>query len=179
MQGQHRLHQGKFVAYDPSAKVPLLIRGPGDSRRDSVSKELVSNVDIVPTILDAGERRPRRHPGRPLAAPLRERPCAALHPPDPARDRPPDRDLRPASASASGKPKFKKKSIRVKNLDLDRTAQLAKVVKPPKYRAIRTGRYLLIKYSDGGRELYDMPATRFRWTRSGRTRATSRCASGC
>ena len=30
-------------------------------------------------------------------------------------------------------------------------------MKPPKYRAIRTGRYLLIKYSDGGRELYDMP----------------------
>ena len=29
MQGQHRLHQGKFVAYDPSSKVPLLIRGPG------------------------------------------------------------------------------------------------------------------------------------------------------
>ncbi len=30
------------------------------------------------------------------------------------------------------------------------------MIKPPKYRAIRTNRYLLIKSSDGGRELYDM-----------------------
>ena len=30
------------------------------------------------------------------------------------------------------------------------------MIKPPKYRALRTKRYLLIKYSDGGRELYDM-----------------------
>ena len=26
----------------------------------------------------------------------------------------------------------------------------------PRYRAIRTGRYLLVKYSDGSRELYDL-----------------------
>ena len=180
MQGQHRLHQGKFVAYDPSAKVPLLIRGPGIPP-GSVSKELVSNVDIVPTILDAAGAAARASPRTaarcspsPRDPALRSnRPILletgrpiAISPTPPA---PPPR----ASASA------RRSSIRVKNLDLDRTAQLAKVVKPPKYRAIRTSRYLLIKYSDGGRELYDMPKTRSRSTRSRRTPATSRSSSSC
>ena len=179
MQGQHRLHQGKFVAYDPSAKVPLLIRGPGIPP-GSISKELVSNVDIVPTILDAANAAPGvTQDGRSLL-PYAANPAAALDPPDPARDRPPDRDLRPRErVRRRASPSSRSSSIRVKNLDLDRTAQIAKVVKPPKYRAIRTGRYLLIKYADGGRELYDMPRTRCRSTRSGRTRATSRSASAC
>jgi N-acetylglucosamine-6-sulfatase len=154
MQGQHRLHQGKFVAYDPSSKVPLLMRGPGIPAA-ATTKELVSNVDIVPTILDATgatpgvtqdgrsmlpfARNPTLRSTRPLLLET-GRPIAISDP-----------------ASASGGKKFKKSSIKVKNLDLDRTAQLAKVIKPPKYRAIRTGRYLMVKYSDGGRELYDMP----------------------
>src|SRR5262249_62211232 len=44
----------------------------------------------------------------------------------------------------------------VKNLDLDHTAQIARAIVAPRYRAIRTGRYLLVKYSDGSRELYDL-----------------------
>ena len=156
MQGQHRLHQGKFVAYDASAKVPLLIRGPGIPA-GSVSKELVSNVDIVPTILDAANAAPGiTQDGRSLLPYSRDPSLRSTRPLLLETGRP-IAISDPASASASGKGKFKKKSIRVKNLDLDRTAQLAKVVKPPKYRGIRTGRYLLVKYSDGGRELYDMP----------------------
>ena len=156
MQGQHRLHQGKFVAYDPSAKVPLLIRGPGIPPQ-SISKELVSNVDIVPTILDAANATPGvTQDGRSLL-PYAADPTLRSTRPILLETGRPIAISDPLSASASGKPKFKKQSIRVKNLDLDRTAQIAKVVKPPKYRAIRTGRYLLIKYADGGRELYDMP----------------------
>ncbi len=159
MQGQHRLHQGKFVAYDPSAKVPLLVRGPGIPP-GSVSKELVSNVDIVPTILDAANATPGvTQDGRSLL-PFAADPALRSTRPILLETGRPIAISDPLSASASGKPKFKKKSIRVKNLDLDRTAQIAKVVKPPKYRAIRTGRYLLIKYADGGRELYDMPRDR-------------------
>ena len=44
----------------------------------------------------------------------------------------------------------------VKNTDLDHTAQLSRAIVAPRYRAIRTGRYLLTKYSDGGREMYDI-----------------------
>ena len=156
MQGQHRLHQGKFVAYDPSSKVPLLIRGPGIPP-GSISKELVSNVDIVPTILDAANATPGvTQDGRSLL-PFAADPALRSTRPILLETGRPIAISDPLSASASGKRRFKKKSIRVKNLDLDRTAQIAKVVKPPKYRAIRTGRYLLIKYADGGRELYDMP----------------------
>jgi N-acetylglucosamine-6-sulfatase len=156
MQGQQRLHQGKFVAYEPSAKVPLLIRGPGIPP-GSVSKELVSNVDIVPTILDAAGANPgvtqdgrsmlpfARDPAQRSERPILLETGRAIAISD------------PASAAAAGGGKARKGSVYVKNLDLDRTAQIAKVVKPPKYRAIRTARYLLIKYSDGGRELYDMP----------------------
>ena len=48
----------------------------------------------------------------------------------------------------------------MKNLDLDRSAQIARVITAPRYRAIRTGRYMLAKYGDGGRELYDLQKDR-------------------
>ena len=155
MQGQHRLHQGKFVAYDPSSKVPLMIRGPGITP-GSVSTELVSNVDLVKTILDISGANPgitvdgrsllpfAADPGRRTGRPILFETGRAIALAD------------PASASAAGKNR-RRSPKRVKNLDLDRTAQLSgRVIKPPKYRALRTKRYLLIKYTDGGRELYDM-----------------------
>jgi N-acetylglucosamine-6-sulfatase len=44
----------------------------------------------------------------------------------------------------------------VKNLDLDRTAQIARAIIAPKYRAIHTNRYVLVKYGNGNREMYDL-----------------------
>jgi N-acetylglucosamine-6-sulfatase len=153
MQGQHRLHQGKFVAYDASSKVPLLLRGPGIPP-GAVSKELVSNVDIVPTILDAaGAIAGVTQDGRSLL-PFARQPGERTRRPILLETGRPIAIADPASAAGGGK---LRSSVYVKNLDLDRTAQISgRVIKPPKYRAIRTGRYLLIKYSDGGRELYDM-----------------------
>ncbi|MGH2955889.1 MAG: sulfatase family protein [Solirubrobacterales bacterium] len=151
MQGQHRLHQGKFVPYEPSVQIPLLIRGPGIPP-GGVSKTLVSNVDIVPTILDAANAAPGLpQDGRSLL------PYAA----DPRRDstRPILLETGPPGAigeiaRASGK--RVRISKHVKNLDLDGAAQIARVITAPRYRAIRTSRYLLVKYGDSGRELYDM-----------------------
>ncbi|MCE3267726.1 MAG: sulfatase [Solirubrobacterales bacterium] len=152
MQGQQRLHQGKFVAYDPSSKVPLLIRGPGVPA-GVTTKELVSNVDVVPTLLDAAGAAPGiTQDGRSML-PFARKPSLRSTRPVLLETGQPIGISDPASASGGARAKS---SIRVKNLDLDGTAQFAKVVKPPKYRAIRTGRYLLVKYSDGGRELYDM-----------------------
>ena len=51
MSGEHRLPKGKYVPYEPSIRVPLIIRGPGLSP-GARSEELVSNVDLAPTILD-------------------------------------------------------------------------------------------------------------------------------
>jgi arylsulfatase A-like enzyme len=154
MQGQHRLHQGKFVAYDPSAKVPLLIRGPG-IQPGVVPNEMVTNVDLVATILDIANADPGITIDGRSYLPFAQSPTTRSQRPILFETGRAIALADPAGASTSKR--RKKSSIYVKNLDLDRTAQLSgRVIKPPKYRAIRTRRYLLIKYSDHGRELYDM-----------------------
>ncbi len=50
--GEHRDDQGKGKHYEPSTRVPLLIRGPGVAA-GTVEDELVTNADLAPTILDA------------------------------------------------------------------------------------------------------------------------------
>ena len=52
--GEHRLVKGKFLPYEPSLRVPLIVRGPGFAG-GTRSEELVSNVDLAPTILDWAE----------------------------------------------------------------------------------------------------------------------------
>jgi N-acetylglucosamine-6-sulfatase len=59
MKGQHRLPYNKTVAYDPSAKVPLIIRGPG-VLAERTRSEIVSNIDLTATILDLAGVMPRR-----------------------------------------------------------------------------------------------------------------------
>ena len=66
-QGEHRIHKGKYLAYDPSSHVPLLIRGPGIPP-GTVSGEVVSNADLAPTILEAAGADRRPADGRALAA---------------------------------------------------------------------------------------------------------------
>jgi arylsulfatase A-like enzyme len=52
MQGQHRIRAGKVFLYEPSVRVPLLMRGPGIPHGIHV-KQWASNVDLAPTILEA------------------------------------------------------------------------------------------------------------------------------
>ncbi|MFL5895069.1 MAG: sulfatase [Thermoleophilaceae bacterium] len=52
LQGQHRIRAGKVFLYEPSIRVPLLMRGPGIPRGVHV-RSWASNVDLAPTILDA------------------------------------------------------------------------------------------------------------------------------
>jgi arylsulfatase A-like enzyme len=47
--GEHRITKGKTLAYEPSARIPILIRGPGIPAGGR-PKALVSNVDVAPTI---------------------------------------------------------------------------------------------------------------------------------
>jgi arylsulfatase A-like enzyme len=53
IQGEHRIKGGKAVPYEGAIRIPMIIRGP-DVVRGENAKELVSNVDVVPTILDLG-----------------------------------------------------------------------------------------------------------------------------
>jgi N-acetylglucosamine-6-sulfatase len=50
--GEHRLPHGKAKAYDPSVRVPLLIRGPGVPAGVQ-PQQMAVNADLAPTILDA------------------------------------------------------------------------------------------------------------------------------
>jgi arylsulfatase A-like enzyme len=57
--GEHRVQTGKLLVYEPSVRVPLILRGPGlphGARRAS----LVANVDLAATILDAANATPGR-----------------------------------------------------------------------------------------------------------------------
>jgi N-acetylglucosamine-6-sulfatase len=54
MQGEHRIHAGKTVPYDPSAKVPLLVRGPGFPA-GIARGQLVGNIDVAPTLVDVAD----------------------------------------------------------------------------------------------------------------------------
>ena len=57
--GEHRVRQGKLLVYEPSIRLPLLMRGPGVPENESQS-QLVTNADLAPTILDAADARPGR-----------------------------------------------------------------------------------------------------------------------
>jgi len=61
MHGEHRIPSGKVVVYEPSIRVPLILRGPGVPR-GRTHRDLVVNADVAATILDAANARA----GRPL-----------------------------------------------------------------------------------------------------------------
>jgi N-acetylglucosamine-6-sulfatase len=130
MQGEHRIPKGKYFPYDPATHVPLLIRGPGIPA-GSVSDELVANVDLAPTILDVtGAAGAPASDGRSLLPfardPLRRTGRAVLH-----------------EGLVSG--------------DVDRDGYLLPFARGPgTYFAIRTDRYLYVRWRGGARELYDL-----------------------
>lgn len=55
--GEHRIRQGKILPYEPSLRVPLLIRGPGIPRGE-LRQAPISTVDLAPTFADAAGVRP-------------------------------------------------------------------------------------------------------------------------
>jgi N-acetylglucosamine-6-sulfatase len=160
--GEHRIAAGKFLPYDPSSRVPLLIRGPGIPH-GAASDELVWLGDIPQTILNiaSGTENPALD-GRSLL------PFAQ----DPAR-----RTTRPvllegdtgggiaeagAARTSAARAKTAKVGVAgksgVKNLDQEPNAIKSRsaVKNAPAYRAIRTDRYLFVVYANGQTELYDM-----------------------
>ena len=56
MSGEHRVPKGKVLAYEPSIRVPLLMRGPG-LPSGATRTQLVWNGDLAPTILEAAGAR--------------------------------------------------------------------------------------------------------------------------
>jgi N-acetylglucosamine-6-sulfatase len=71
LQGQHRIGRGKVVPYGDSARVPLLIRGPG-FRRGARSDAVVANLDLAPTFLQLAGAEPLLGPDGISLVPLLE-----------------------------------------------------------------------------------------------------------
>ena len=59
MHGEHRVPQGKVVLYEPSIRVPLIIRGPNLPAGVHRS-QFVENIDLAPTIVDVTDAQPGR-----------------------------------------------------------------------------------------------------------------------
>jgi arylsulfatase A-like enzyme len=133
MQGEHDVPSGKMLPYDPSTRVPLLIRGPGIPE-GRVSRELVGNIDLAPTILQAA----RAHAGK--AVDGRSLLRFARHPRL--------RTRRPFLHETGGL-----RYIPVRDQDEDGTPAVRRILS---YRAVRTDRWLYIEYRRGARELYDL-----------------------
>ena len=49
--GEHRIAEGKATPFEESIRFPLIVRGPGVPH-DRILEQLVSNVDLHPTLLD-------------------------------------------------------------------------------------------------------------------------------
>ena len=135
MQGEHDVPSGKMLPYEPSTAVPLLLRGPGIPA-GAVSRELVANVDLAPTILEPRARgRASWSTGARCSRSRATR--AALH------------------AARSLHETGGRRYILARDEDLGPAADLRRVMS---YRAVRTRRWLWVEYRDGARELYDRRA---------------------
>ena len=129
MQGEHRITGDKFLPYEESLRIPLIIRGPGVPK-DRTVKGQVSNVDFAPTLLDAADADAgRTMDGVSLLPTLRD------------RERPPERALEIEALA----PLFAG-DIPVNAWD-----------RP--YSGVRTDRYTYVVWTETGEhELYDRKA---------------------
>jgi arylsulfatase A-like enzyme len=149
--GEHRLTGGKFLAYEPSTHLPLLIRGPGIKAGTSTG-ELAANIDIAPTILElAGATADKSVDGRSLVPYMK----------DPAlRSRRPilfESFVETADVEANGEPTAQRTVKEVQPRSARRNGASASIVAPPKdYEGIRLGPYKYIEWPDGEKELYDI-----------------------
>ncbi|HKO37261.1 MAG TPA: sulfatase [Solirubrobacterales bacterium] len=154
--GEHRLTGGKFIAYEPATHLPLLMRGPGIAP-GTATGELVSQVDVAPTILElAGAAPDKSIDGRSLVPFMRDPALRTRRPllfesfvetndveangqPGAAPIEPePGPAARPSTASG-------------------RDGASASIVAPPKdYVGIRLGPYKYIEWPSREKELYDI-----------------------
>jgi N-acetylglucosamine-6-sulfatase len=156
--GEHRLTGGKFLAYEPSTHLPLLIRGPGIKPGTSTG-ELAANIDIAPTVLELAQATPDKSiDGRSLL-PFMLDPALRTRRPILFESFVETNDVEengggPAAAPASvaagragGGP----------SVNAHRPGASASILAPPKdYEGIRLGPYKYIEWPDGEKELYDI-----------------------
>lgn len=140
--GEHRILQGKLLPYEPSLRVPLLVRGPGIPAGE-VRTEPVLSIDFAPTFLElAGAQPDATIDGMSF--------LDANAAGDPTRDPTSDSDTgwsRAILTETGPRP--------LGSTTVDRTLPLG--ADPIRFtQGVRTGRYLYVEHATGERELYDM-----------------------
>ncbi len=164
--GEHRIPAGKFLPYEPSARVPLIVRGPNLPAGET-SRELVSLVDVPQTILEiaSGSIDPAAD-GRSLL------PYASD--PDSRSTRPlliegftgGSTDDEDASGSdggdnpatgLTGVGDLEQEPVSPSSERYRAAGTRARItMRAPGYLTVRTNRYVFTTYSNGQNELYDM-----------------------
>ncbi len=151
--GEHRTPVEKILGYEPSIRVPLLIRGPG-IKAGTVVNELVGNFDLAPTILELTGARPAlTMDGRSLMPFVRDTKRRTQRP-----------ILLEAFFPIGSTLTFFQEQLPVPLMVpvLEGRAEqtpgpslpLGQAVLP--YQAIRTERYVYLEYGTGEHELYDL-----------------------
>jgi N-acetylglucosamine-6-sulfatase len=181
--GQHRLVGGKFLAYEPSTHLPLIIRGPGIKPK-TASGQLVNTIDIAPTILELAEVTPDKSIDGVSLVPYMKEPTLRSRRPllfesfvqtddveqnGQAAAEEPSATERTDAGTATGKLGLKGVSARAttgaasgrkpapRSAAAKNPAAHASEVAPPKnYYGIRLGPYKYIEWPDGEKELYDI-----------------------
>jgi N-acetylglucosamine-6-sulfatase len=168
--GQHRLVGGKFLAYEPSTHLPLIIRGPG-IKPDTSTGQLVNTIDIAPTILELAEVAPDKSIDGVSLVPYMKEPTLRSRRPllfesfvqtddveqnGQAAAEEPTATERTDAGPASGKLGLKG-GVSARVVTGKNPAAHASEVAPPKnYYGIRLGPYKYIEWPDGEKELYDI-----------------------
>jgi N-acetylglucosamine-6-sulfatase len=168
--GQHRLVGGKFLAYEPSTHLPLIIRGPG-IKPDTSTGQLVNTIDIAPTILELAEVAPDKSIDGVSLVPYMKEPTLRSRRPllfesfvqtddveqnGQASAEEPTATERTDAGPASGKLGLKG-GVSARVVTGKSPAAHASEVAPPKnYYGIRLGPYKYIEWPDGEKELYDI-----------------------
>jgi arylsulfatase A-like enzyme len=157
--GEHRLTGGKFLAYEPSTHLPLLIRGPG-IRPGTTTGQLATTVDIAPTVLELAGLEPDKSIDGTSLYPF-------AHDPELRTRRPllfesfvqtsdvEEGGARPSSTRARAATVRARRSGPGRGGE-DATATASIVAPPKNYEGIRLGPYKYIEWPDGEKELYDI-----------------------
>jgi arylsulfatase A-like enzyme len=159
--GEHRLTGGKFLAYEPSTHLPLLIRGPG-IKPDSETGQLASTVDIAPTILElAGAKADKSMDGESLYPyghnpELRKNTPVLFESFVQTDDVEQNGGANPEGISYGRAGEAGASSVRARVGNGGGGASASVVAPPKNYYGIRLGQYKYIEWPDGEKELYDL-----------------------
>jgi N-acetylglucosamine-6-sulfatase len=140
--GQHRVPSGKVLLYEPSIRVPLLMRGPGVPQNRHL-KQLVANIDLAPTIVDAANAKAGRVMDGKSLLPLLAHPSRQW-----------GRDL----LIERGPTGAKRAGTATGEIGNGDDGNQGKTAAPGdrQFAGVRTPRFLYAEYANGEKELYDL-----------------------